>query len=51
MIVDLLAEQGIEVDRRTVDLDDPIRALGVYDVPIKLHPEVDARVKVWVVKE
>ena len=50
-IVDLLNEQGLEVDRRAIQLDEPIRALGVYDVPVKLHPEVDAKVKVWVVKE
>ena len=50
-VSDLLREQGFEVDRRTVQLDEPIRALGVYDVPIHLHPEVEATVKVWVVKE
>ena len=50
-IVDLLNEQGLEVDRRAIQLDAPLRALGVYDVPVKLHPEVDAKVKVWVVKE
>ena len=50
-IADLLNEQGLEIDRRTIQLDAPIRALGVYDVPVKLHPKVDAKVKVWVVKE
>ena len=50
-IADLLNEQGFEVDRRSIQLDDPIRALGVYDVPIRLHSEVEAKVKVWVVKE
>ena len=50
-IVDLLNEQGLEVDRRAIQLDEPLRALGVYDVPVKLHPEVDAKVKVWVGKE
>jgi large subunit ribosomal protein L9 len=50
-VADLLGEQGFAVDRRTVELDEPIRALGVYDVPIRLHPEVEATVKVWVVKE
>ena len=46
-----LNEQGFEVDRRTIQLDEPIRALGVYDIPIKLHSEVETTVKVWVVKE
>lgn len=50
-IADLLNEQGLDVDRRSIQLDEPIRALGVYDVPVRLHPEVEATVKVWVVKE
>ncbi|MCZ6636530.1 MAG: 50S ribosomal protein L9 [bacterium] len=50
-IADLLNEQGREIDRRLVQLEEPIRALGVYDVPLRLHPEVEATIKVWVVKE
>ena len=50
-IAELLNDQEFEIDRRTIQLDEPIRALGVYDVPIKLHSEVEATVKVWVVKE
>ena len=50
-IADQLKEQNFEIDRRTIQLDEPIRALGVYDVPVRLHPEVEATVKVWVVKE
>jgi large subunit ribosomal protein L9 len=50
-ITDLLNEQGLEIDRRSIQLVEPIRALGVYDVPVRLHPGVDAKVKVWVVKE
>jgi large subunit ribosomal protein L9 len=50
-IADLLNEQGFEIDRRSILLEEPIRALGVYDVPIRLHREVEASVKVWVVKE
>ena len=50
-IGDLLRDQGFEIDRRDVQLDEPIRSLGVYDVAIQLHPEVAATVKVWVVKE
>ncbi len=46
-----LAEQGFEIDRRWIELEEPIRALGVYDVSIRLHAEVNATVKVWVVKE
>ena len=50
-ISDLLVEQGYEVDRRMIELDEPIRALGVYNVKVNLHPEVAATVKLWVVKE
>ena len=50
-IADLLKDQGHEVDRRKIELDEPIRALGVYNVTIRLHSDVKATVKVWVVKE
>ncbi|APF17967.1 50S ribosomal protein L9 [Caldithrix abyssi DSM 13497] len=50
-IADALAAQGIKVDRRKIQLEEPIKSLGIYSVPIKLHPEVEATVKVWVVKE
>jgi large subunit ribosomal protein L9 len=50
VIAELLAEKGIEVDRRKIELEEPIKALGVYEVPIKLHANIEARVKVWVVK-
>lgn len=50
-IADLLGEQGYKVDRRMVELEEPIRALGVYNVKVNLHPEVSVTVKLWVVKE
>lgn len=50
-ITDLLVEQGHDIERRKVDLDEPIRSLGVYNVTLHLHPEVKATVKLWVVKE
>ncbi len=50
-IADLLAEKGFEVDKRHIILSEPIKALGVYDIPIKLHSDVTAEVKIWVVKE
>lgn len=46
-----LKEQNYEVDRRKIVLEEPIKALGIYSVPIKVYPEVEANVKVWVVKE
>ena len=50
-ISDQLVEQGFEIDRRWIELEEPIRSLGVYDVSVRLHAEVHATVKVWVVKE
>ncbi|HQU73746.1 MAG TPA: 50S ribosomal protein L9 [Calditrichia bacterium] len=46
-----LTEQGFDIDRRKIVLDEPIKALGVYEVPIKVYTDVEAAVKVWVVKE
>ncbi|HDI52208.1 50S ribosomal protein L9 [candidate division KSB1 bacterium] len=50
-IADALKEKGYQIDRRKILLDEPIKALGIYTVPIKLHPEVDAEIKLWVVKK
>lgn len=50
-IAELLAEKGIEIDRKKIMLEEPIKQLGVFDVPIKLHSEVEAKIKVWVVRE
>jgi large subunit ribosomal protein L9 len=51
-IADRLAEQELdfEIDRRQVELDDPIKALGVYTVRVKLHTDVRPEIKVWVIK-
>ena len=45
-----LKEKGFEIDKRQILLEEPIKALGIYDVPIKLHPEVTGYVKLWVIK-
>ena len=50
-IAELLHEQDFDIDRRKILLEEPIKALGIYDVPIKLHPEVEVKIKVWVVRE
>jgi large subunit ribosomal protein L9 len=48
----LNSEQGLdfEVDRRAIELDEPIKALGVFSVSIRLHSEVKPEIKVWVIK-
>jgi len=48
-ISEMLKKEGIEIDRRKIVLEHPIRELGVYDVDVKLHPEVATKVKIWVV--
>jgi len=50
-IADVLRAQGVEIDRHQILLENPIKELGVYDVKVKVHPEVDATLKVWVVEE
>ena len=50
-IATLLKEKGYEIDKRKIELEDPIKALGVYSVVIKLHAEVEAKIRLWVVKE
>ncbi|MFO7654770.1 MAG: 50S ribosomal protein L9 [Candidatus Krumholzibacteriia bacterium] len=45
-----LAEQGLEFEARQVLLDEPIKQLGVYTVPVKLHQAVEVPVKVWVTR-
>ena len=50
-IANALKEKGIEVDRKKIALHDPLRALGEYAIPIKLHPEITASLKVTVAKE
>ena len=43
--------EGVEIDRKKINLLEPIKSLGIYNIPIKLHPEVTATLKLWVVKE
>jgi len=51
-ITKVLNQENIaEIDKEAVILDEPIKSIGVYDVMIKLHPEVSAKIKVWVVKK
>jgi len=50
-IADLLQEKGHAIDKRKIILDEPIKALGVYSVPVKLHQDVEVKIRLWVVKE
>lgn len=46
-----LEKQGFEIDRHKLVLKEPLKELGVFDVPLKLHPELQTTVKVWIVEE
>lgn len=50
-IVEALARQGFDIDRRKVQLPEPLKHLGEFSVPIRLHRDVTTPVKVLVVKE
>lgn len=49
-IAEALSKEGISIDKRNIILDEPIKRLGIYAVNVKVHPEVMAELKVWVVK-
>ena len=50
-IADALEAQGYHIDKRKITLADPIKVVGEYDIPVKLHREISANVKVTVKKE
>ncbi|MGM0881523.1 MAG: 50S ribosomal protein L9 [Bacillota bacterium] len=50
-IAEALAAQGIKIDKRKIELEDPIRTLGVTQVSVKLHPEVKAKLSVQAAEE
>ena len=50
-IESFLKEQGVEVDRKKIMLEEPIKSLGMFTVPIRLHSDIVAQLKVWVVQE
>ena len=49
-VADGLIAAGFDVDRRLIQMDRPIKELGIYEVPVKLHADVAAKVRVWIVK-
>jgi large subunit ribosomal protein L9 len=51
MIADALKEKGFDVEKRKIELEEQIKALGIYSVNVKLHTNVAATIKVWVVRE
>jgi len=46
-----IKKQGVELEKDTIVLEEPLKELGVYDIKIRLHPEIETTVKVWIVEE
>ena len=49
-VVEALQRDGFGLDKHAVGLEQPIKALGIYEIPVRIHPELTATVKLWVVK-
>lgn len=50
-IATVFSTEGIQIDKKQVNIKEPIKKLGVYQIEVKLHPEVTATAKIWVVKK
>lgn len=50
-ISNALKDEGIEIEKNLIVLAEPIKSLGIYELEVKLHPEIQAKVKVWIVKK
>ncbi|MFC1554627.1 50S ribosomal protein L9 [candidate division KSB1 bacterium] len=49
-VADLLKDKGYDIDKKNISIDEPVKALGIYPVTIKLHSNVESKIKLWVVK-
>ncbi len=50
-IAEMLEKEGVLVDKRAIELEEPIKTLGVYTVPVKCDKDVTANLRVWVIKK
>lgn len=50
-IAKALEAEGFAIDKKDISMDEPIKKLGVYQVNVKLHPEVKTVLRVWIVKQ
>ncbi len=51
IIKEAYKQEGIDIDKRQIELKEHINKLGVYNIDIRLHPEITATVKIWIVKK
>ena len=50
-IAEMLEKEGVLVDKRAIEMEEPIKALGVYTVPVRCDKDVTANLRVWVIKK
>lgn len=50
-IIAALKDEGYQIEKEAILLPEPLKALGIYEVPVRLHPEVSVNIKVWIVKK
>jgi large subunit ribosomal protein L9 len=50
-VAEALAKEGHKIDKRSIELPEPLKALGIFEVPVRLHAQVSGKVKVWIVKQ
>ena len=50
-IMDALTRDGFVLEKHALQLEQPIKSLGIFELPVRLHPDVTATLKLWVVKE
>lgn len=50
-IAQQLESQGFQIEKRQIDLHEPLKTLGVFRVPVRLHADVKPEVRVWVIKQ
>jgi len=50
-VADSLRDEGITIDKKDIIIEEPIKKLGVYQVTVKVHPEVKASLRLWIVKK
>lgn len=50
-IAEALQAEGFAINKNIIDLADPIKSLGIYEIPVRLYADVIAKVKLWVVKK
>jgi len=51
MIADALREKGFDIDKKIIEIETPVKSLGVYNVFIKLHTDVEPKIRLWVVRK